>query len=531
MGSLRGIVHLWSLDASVPEQGGVSDLRAAQVCGVVSVLHLVHALTERSVAEVPPRLWLLTSGAQRVGASPTPVSVAQAPLWGLGRVAALEHPELRPTLVDLDPAVDARAVAWLADELHADDAENQVACRAGERYVARLVPAGARRAVPVDGLRGDATYLVTGGIGALGLHVARWLVDRGARHIVLLGRRGASDEAEQVLQALRGAGAEIRVARADVCDEQALARVLAEAASSMPPLRGVVHAAGILDDATLTTLDSARLLAVLEPKVAGAWNVHNSTAHLPLDFFVLFSSIAAVLGSPGQGNYAAANAFLDALASLRASQGRPALSIAWGPWANTGLAVRADGVDRLVALAGIEGIAPANGVKMLGRLLGLEVPEIAVVPIDWRRWAKLSAVAARSPLVSDLIAAASATTPAASGGAHRGGLTVDELLAAEPAARQTLLESYLRVEVGRALGLPPAELDVDQPLNSVGLDSLVAVGMKNQVEVDLGMSLSMVDVLEGSSLRQLAARMLEKTTTGVPLPRVGGDEWEEFDVL
>lgn len=532
MGSLRGVVHLWSLDAPAPDQLGAVGLRAAQVHGVVSVLHLVHTLTEDAAAGAPSRLWLVTSGVHRVGASQTPPSVAQSPVWGLGRVAVFEHPELRPALVDLDPTLDAPTVAWLAGELRGDDVENQVACRAGERYVARLVRAGSPGTVPADAVREDATYLVTGGMGALGLHVARWLVERGARHLVLLGRRDPDHSTEQRLHALRAVGAEVRVARADVSDADALASVLAET-ESMPPLRGVVHAAGILDDATLRTLSPERLLAVLEPKVAGAWNVHELTAHLPLDFFVMFSSAAAILGSPGQGNYAAGNAFLDALASLRASNRRAALSIAWGPWANTGLSVRTGGVDRLVALAGVEGIEPADGVEMFGRLLGAEAPQAAVMAVDWRGWSELSPVAEGLPLVAELVAAASAP-PEGNRSTTSGQLTVDELLAADPADRQELLESYLSVVVARALEMPPGQLDADLPLNGIGLDSLVAVGIKNQVEVDLGMSLPLADALEGSSLRQLAAKMLASPTTGAPPRRDDGAEeeyWEEFKIL
>jgi myxalamid-type polyketide synthase MxaE and MxaD len=533
MGSLRGVVHLWSLDAPTPDQLGAASLRAAQVRGVVSVLHLVHALTEGISVGMSSRLWLVTSGVHRVGASQTPLSVAQSPVWGLGRVTAFEHPELRPALVDLDPGLDAPTVTWLAGELLGDDVEDQVACRAGERYAARLVRAGSPSAVPADAVREDATYLVTGGMGALGLHVARWLVERGARHLVLLGRRGPDDRTGQQLRALRAAGTEIRVARADVSDADALAGVLT-ATESMPPLRGVVHAAGILDDATLRTLSPERLLAVLEPKVTGAWNVHTLTAHLPLDFFVMFSSAAALLGSPGQGNYAAGNAFLDALASLRASHGRPGLSVAWGPWANTGLSVRAGGVDRLVALAGVEGIEPADGVEMLGRLLGVEVPQVAVMAVDWRRWAELSPIAEGLPLVADLVAGARVTPPDDTRAAGGGKLTVDELLAADPADRQGLLESYLGVEIARALEMPQGRLDADLPLNSIGLDSLVAVGIKNKVEVDLGMSLPLADALEGSSLRQLAVKMLASTTTGAPPRRDDGPEeesWEEFKIL
>jgi acyl carrier protein len=299
----------------------------------------------------------------------------------------------------------------------------------------------------------------------------------------------------------------------------------------MPPIRGVVHAAGVLDDATLATLDPARLLAVLEPKVAGSWNLHNLTAELPLDFFVMFSSLAGVLGSPGQGNYAAANAFLDALASLRASQGRPALSIAWGSWENTGLSVRREGVGRFVERAGITGIAPSRGASWLGLLFGIEAAQVAVGLVDWRRWAE---AAVESPLISELVAGAGPAPAPAEAPSRPATLTADDLFAADPADRQGLLESYLHGAIARALEMKPEQLDADQPLNEVGLDSLVGVGMKSQVEVELGISLPLAAALEGSSVRQLAAQMLASAATGTAPPRDDGlaeESWEEFEVL
>ncbi|QLE75412.1 type I polyketide synthase [Streptomyces rectiverticillatus] len=533
LGSLKGVAHLWSLDAATgngEDPAGLrpAALRAAQQRGVVHVLHLIHALAAAAPADATTRLWLMTSGVHAVDGSPSPVSVAHAPVWGLGRVAAVEHPELRPTLVDLDPSQGPAAARWIADELRADDAETQVAVRGGVRHTARLGRRASPRTAPADAVRQDATYVITGGLGALGLLVGRWLADQGARHLVLIGRRDADDTAGQELRALRGAGAEVRVVRADVSDEPALARVLADAAASMPPVRGVVHAAGVLDDATLGTLDPARLLAVLEPKVAGAWNLHRLTAGLPLDFFVMFSSLAGVLGSPGQGNYAAANTFLDALASLRASQGRPALSIAWGPWEDTGLSVRPEGVGRFVERAGVKGIAPAGGTRWLPLLFGIEAAQVAVALVDWQRWA---AATAESRLTSELVAGAG-PAPAADGART---LTAGDLLAADPAERQELFESYLHRAIARALDMKPEQLDADMPLTDVGLDSLVAVGMKNQVEVELGISMPLAAALEGASVRQLAARMLAGTTAGAaPPPREDGAEagsWEEFEIL
>ncbi len=225
------------------------------------------------------------------------------------------------------------------------------------RWRRRLIPASSssrQRDEPVladaECVRPDWTYLITGGLGALGLAVAQRFVERGARHLALVGRSAPAAAAAAAVAALRAAGADVRVVAADVADHAQLAAALATVRATMPPLRGVVHAAGSLADATLDGLDAARLHAALAPKMAGAWNLHLTTLDDPLDFFVLFSSVAATLGLAGQANYAAGNAFLDALAEHRRAAGLPALSIDWGPWAGIGLAAAAaDRGDRLAA--------------------------------------------------------------------------------------------------------------------------------------------------------------------------------------
>ena len=193
----------------------------------------------------------------------------------------------------------------------------------------------------------EATYLITGGLGGLGRAVATWLVEQGARHLVLMGRSAPSASAQQTLDALRKAGAHVVVARGDVARADDVASVIESIRMSMPPLRGVVHAAGVLDDGIVAHLDQRRLRDVMAPKVDGAWNLHALTRDVDLDFFVLFSSAASVLGSPGQAHYAAANSFLDALAWHRRAEGRSALSINWGPWAEVGLVNRPEQVRHL----------------------------------------------------------------------------------------------------------------------------------------------------------------------------------------
>ncbi|MFI2764039.1 SDR family NAD(P)-dependent oxidoreductase [Streptomyces echinatus] len=290
------------------------------------------------------RVLVATRGAQSPDTTPaTPAgALAHAPLWGLAAIANAENPEVRCTLVDLDPhgqSPASAAAGLLAEALGTGD-DAQVALRDGRRHVAGTAPAApADTADTADTgpVRPDGTYLVTGGLGALGLHTADWLVRRGARHLALIGRGAPSAAAERRIHAWRSKGVRVAVHRADVADVRALRRVLTDVNGSLPALRGVVHAAGVLDDGALQRQTAERLRTVMAPKMSGAWNLHELTQDAELDFFVLYSSVAALMGSRGQSGYAAANAFLDALAHHRRSRGLPATSVAWGPWSGAGM--------------------------------------------------------------------------------------------------------------------------------------------------------------------------------------------------
>jgi acyl transferase domain-containing protein/acyl-CoA synthetase (AMP-forming)/AMP-acid ligase II/acyl carrier protein len=403
-GRLRGIVYLWSLDAAAPGQCTVSSLERAQDLGCVSVLHLVQALAGQNQPQ-PSRLWLVTAGSQRVEADTGAVAIAQAPLWALGRVILFEHPELRCRMVDLSPAGAAAEIPALVRELRRDDGEDHVALRGGARYRARLArgisPAQPQISISdsVPDFGSDGTYLVTGGLGGLGLTMARWMVEKGARHLALLARRSPSPEATALIASLEKKGAAVRVFAADVISEEEVDRVLSEIRSAMPPLRGIIHATAHLDDGLLRQLNRERFRSVMAPKLAGAWNLHVQTLADQLDFFVMFSSVASLLGSPGQANYAAANAFLDALAHYRASIGLPSLSVNWGPWAGVGGAARADRGGRLAYL-GFGSIAPEQGVAALGCLLREREPQVAVMPVNWRRVRKAYPSTASWPLLA-----------------------------------------------------------------------------------------------------------------------------------
>ena len=529
----RGIVHLWSLDAAGPETTDLESLNAAQALSTGSVLLLVQELARMESAD-PPRLWLITRGAQAAGEQSAPLSVAQSPLWGLGRVIAQEHPTIWGGLVDLDPeASPHEAIAGqLFLQISNSDGEDQTAFRQGRRYVGRLVrqPPSPTHA-PEFQWRSDASYLITGGLGDLGLLVARWMAQQGARRLILMGRtalpprsRWSSVESESrsarqitAIRELESMGASVHLASVDVADEGGLRRVLDEfRAEGWPPIRGVVHAAGVLQDGLLAQLDSAALSKVLRPKVFGGWLLHRLLQDDPLDFFVLFSSAGSLLGQPGQGNYAAANAFLDALAHHRRARGQPALSINWGAWAGEGFADSVGGkrLAARLALLGISSLAPERALEILGRLLGQDATQVVAVPVDWKQYRAFDPAGSLPPLLSEL-AQEGADVPLSAG---RTSEMRDALLAAEPAQRRQLLQSYLCEQVARALGLSPAKLDAQQPLSQLGLDSLMAVELKNRIAVDLRVNVPVAKFLQGFSVDQAVTQVLDQLTAEAANP-------------
>jgi acyl transferase domain-containing protein/NADP-dependent 3-hydroxy acid dehydrogenase YdfG/acyl carrier protein len=376
---------------------------------------------------------------------------------------------------------------------------------------ARLAP---EAATATGRFRADASYLITGGLGGLGLAVAGWMVEHGARHLVLAGRRAPEAAAATAIAALEQAGARVLVVGADIARPEEVRHLFAAIDRELPPLRGVVHAAGILDDGLLLQQTAERFASVMAPKVAGSWNLHQATRDLPLDFFVLFSGAGTLLGSPGQGNYAAANAFLDALAQARRSEGLPAQSIAWGPWLGVGLAASALRGGRL-ALRGVGSLSPAEGVEALGRVMSDGAAQVVVLPLDVRQFFQSYPALAEAPLLAALARnEADGTPPAAAEAPFR-----RTLASLAPAERHGALERHLRDHAARVLGLPPARIAVDQPLGNLGFDSLMTLELRNRLEASLGLKLSATVVWNYPTIAALTehlARKLELAPEATP---------------
>ncbi|MFZ5542948.1 MAG: type I polyketide synthase [Pseudomonadota bacterium] len=432
------------------------------------------------------RAWFVTRGAQPAGGRPAAGSRVQAPLWGVGRVFSLEQPHRFGALVDLDASqpVPAQAEQLLA-QLDAADGEDQVAFRGAQRFAARLDHAAPPQQ-PAVRLRADATYLVTGGFGGLGLLVGRWLAEQGARHVALLGRH--PDLQAEGVQALRAAGAQVWPLQADVADEASLKAALDGLAASAPPLRGVMHAAAALSSAPITELTEADVQAMLGPKVDGTLLLEKLTRGLPLDFVVLFSSSTALLGAAGLAHYAAANLFLDATAQAAPRPGPQVLSVNWGTWEAMRLA-SADS-QRGFRASGLVPMPAGEALQALGRLLAADTPQAMVARIDWATLKPLHESRRARPFLRRL--GVSAPAPAASPAAKRDDTPAlaQQLAQVAPGARQEVLTAFVQREVAAVLGWAPHEpVPTATGLFDLGMDSLMSVELKRRLERGAGRTL------------------------------------------
>jgi acyl transferase domain-containing protein/NAD(P)-dependent dehydrogenase (short-subunit alcohol dehydrogenase family)/acyl carrier protein len=367
---------------------------------------------------------------------------------------------------------------------------------------AHLDPA-ARTALPPVRLDPDRTYLVTGGFGGLGLELSRWLVGRGVRHLVLVGRRGAdAPGADQAIRSLEALGARVHAAAADIADEAQVERLLRQVAGTMPPLTGVFHTAAVLDDGPIYTIRPSQFETVMRPKALGAWNLHLATHGMELNCFVMFSSIASVLGSPGQATYVAANAFQDALAHHRRGQGMAAISVNLGAVSEVGMAARHEGVEQYLARVGVGSFTPERVLSTLGRILSWNPVQIGAADVDWRLWGGAYPAWAASSRYRHLMPADAEAEGA--GGGQRGALC-----RLDPAGRHARIREILAELLSEILRLPPEKIDPGLSLLNMGIDSLMA--METQVAIDkrIGIKVSVLELMKGSSMDDLARRLAD----------------------
>ena len=426
----------------------------------------------RSPRSSDARLWIVTRAAVAVHPGPQADSIFpdQTAIWGLGRTLALEHPALWGGLIDVAPAVDPESTTRrLLLEMTTSGSEDQVALRADGRYLPRLVPLKITPQAPGT-LSADGVYLVTGGMGALGLRMSKWLIARGARRLVLASRRGMqSAGAAEIVAELGRLGAVAEVVALDVGNPEDFSTYLKEL-TSRHSLKGIIHAAGVDLISPLSKTSPSSLDQVLSPKLVGGTILDLQTRGLSLDLFVCFSSISATLGSNGRGFYGAANAFLDGLILERRRLGLPGLSVAWGPWRGGGMASQSelDQYDRM----GNHGLDPEAAVEALDRLVAARVPQATVADIDWETFRGVYAARRSRPLIDEIEA-----TRSSNGSPTRAGTStwLAQLSAESEDRRRPLLLELLRGEVARTIGLgSPAAVSEVKTFYEMGMDSLLA---------------------------------------------------------
>lgn len=501
-----GVVYLWGLDAQEPTNANTPPVAGVDLCGKTLVRTIQAVLADKERSE----LWIVTQGAHCIGPdAPMIGNTVQSLAWGIGRTLRLEAPEHLGALIDLDPAIGREEAAGiLARELLANEAslqkpeaghgEVQIAYRDGQRLAARLRRAHLSRstenAVALHGLRPDGSYLLVGGLGGIGLRVARWAARQRAGHLVLLGKTGTgasagsfAQERLHAIEEIRALGSAVTVVEGDVGSGEDMQTLFARFGGELPPLRGIIHAATEVHIAPLHELTDAAMDAMFRAKVAGVWHLHELTKNRALDFFLVFSSITSLLGARGMAHYSAANEFANAFAGFRRASGLPMLSVDWGAWDVMRLVQ--DGKQDSLREVGLNPMPSEQALAFLGDLTASDRAQIAVASVNWRLLKPLFERSRAGGLLEHMHS--EWTVPEPDVRFAPGHASLHTTLEMVPEARKRYLEKFVSAHAARVLGLRHGELPpLDVPLTDLGLDSLMAVDLKNSLQMGLGRTLS-----------------------------------------
>ncbi len=466
----------------------------------------VLALAQAAMAgEVLAPLHLVTRGAHAIGEEDGVPRPDQRALWGLGRVLGLEQPALFGRMIDLPLAEEQGLADRLAARLASEDAEDQVALRSGTWLVPRLVPFEGVVAAGNASLSADVSYLVSGGLGALGLAMAGWLAGQGAKHLVLVGRRAPTDAAISRIAALvEDSGCHIETASLDVADGDAVNAFVARFdGREWPPLGGVIHAAGVERVEGLAEITPESFDEVCRGKVRGAWNLHRATRDLDgLEIFFCLSSIASVWGSQGQAHYASANAFLDGLVEARRAAGLPAAAVNFGPWSDGGMADQA--MQSWLVRAGVQVLSPAEGIAVIDAALSDGLTGLVAARVDWPTFTAVMEARRGRPLFAHLRDAREAPAIGAKTD------LVERIEAAPLAGRKALLVEEVRGLTSAVLGLAPDSLDASTGFFDLGMDSLMAVELRRRLERAVGIALPATLAMDYPNADAVAAFLLDR---------------------
>ena len=502
---IQKVLYLGCLDSSAIDS--VQDLQQAQESGVESVLRLTQSLIDR---DWEGQLWLATRGVQRVLDSDR-VEPAQSPLWGLGKVISMERPRSWGGLVDLPlDAGDASVADLLVSVCDCGDFEDQVALREGRRWVTRLLPEENLKPAQLE-IEPEASYLITGGLGGIGLQIAHRLVQRGARHLVLTSRGAPSPAAETAIRELEEQGCDIKVIQGDVSREADVLRLFDEMAQlDLPVLKGIVHAAGIESVVSIEDVTVEELRAVMAAKVSGAWLLDRITLErgIELSFFVCTSSISSVWGSLKQASYAAGNAFLTALCEHRQAEGRAATAVCYGPWKEVGMGVSDEETLEWMHSRGIRAMSPRFGLDGMEAMIMGGVTGTTLADMNWSIFRGVMEILRPRPLLESLGAGDDAVEPLAL--AESTSALTQQLIEAAPADQHQILRRAVRAEMARIMKLPVETLRDSVGFFELGMDSLMAVEFRNRMEKMLGQRLPATLVMDRPNVNSVTDFVLQE---------------------
>ncbi len=522
------LLYLWGLDASLSDGLSTKALEQQQevLCG--SLLKILQALPHTAYAR-NVKLWIVTQNAQHVGQQ-AECSLSQSTLWGLAKVIALEHAELWGGIIDVDCETLENMPEIIVQETMHGAAEDQVALRQNERYVARLMheklrTSGKPGEIPPFVVPGG-TYLITGGIGGLGVLIAKWMAENGAGRIVLTGRHNPNPEAQKLLNFLNQETEKVVVLKGDVASEEDVHRLLDTIQRSMPPLRGIVHAAGTLADGLIKDQNWETFATVFKPKVTGAWNLHKLTQQSPLDFFILFSSAAALTGNQGQSNYAAANAFMDALAWYRRAKGLPATSINWGPWDKVGMAVSQETIEDFLHKQGYKRLLPEDMLALIQHIAGAQYAQLGVMDCDWDVYLDFIASFRSTTYFEKLATYQQPEMKVAT--------IISQIMDGSQEQRKKLLTEFVNHTALVIMGRESTQqLDLCLSLMEQGFDSLMAVEFRNILGKQLDLALPVTTLFNYPTIDEIVAYITGEIFKGQEpvVPQVQEETADEYAYL
>ncbi len=512
-GLISNVVYCWSIDLldkysmeeDISAASGWLDIKTVQCHSLLNTIKVLPKVSPNA------KLWIITMGSQSIGESNRPISIPQSPIWGLGRaIAQQEYQENWGGAIELDYGDSSQNNAQrIMEEILRGATGESMAFRNCKKYVLRFKRAKEMQCYLPARFRENGTYLVTGAFGALGRETVKFMVKRGARNFIFIGRTplpelggqvNSNDERTAFITELQKMGVQVTASALDITDRKLLSKCIMDFESGVKPeIAGVIHIAGILKDMLLEKMTYEDFDTVFDTKALGAWNLHCLFKDRELDCFVMFSSFASIMPSMGQGNYAAGNSFLDALAVYRRQLGLPAQSINWGPW-SIGMVKILELIDQFQS-KGMEYISPAKGMYLLEQAMGNDLAQIAVVNADWD--SMLSLYTKRMPVFEELESRKKDEIDSTI-------LNTEKLKNMEESERSRYIKEYFNDIILDMLHFNRSQLDCSLSLYNIGFDSLTTVMMRTRIVRDFGVSLTAGELLGESSIDELSEMIIKR---------------------